>query len=293
MNKIIITGGSGFLAKHTIKYLESKGYEVWDLTRKPNVRSQSIEIDITNRVDVETKISVDNIDAIIHLAAHIPTPENSPDIELCQKVNFDSTNFLLKFCCDNNIRRFIYISSLSIFDDNAEIIINEKSTPNPKSEYSISKLSAEYLCRFYSRNYQLIVPILRIGSIFGEGMNSSRMIPYFIKNCILNKKIEVYNSNLQLNISYIKDVVKIIEKLIYADSEIYHFTTNSISKRELVNSIAKVTSSNSKITYSDESIFIPKVFDINKIMTLIEGNTFSLYSLENGLTDFLKNYHYE
>lgn len=289
MKRILVTGGNGFLAKNTVLYLESKGYDVWILTRKFSDNKKAIVLDITNKLDIEQKINLGKIDAIIHIAAHIPEPENKQDFDLCQEVNFDSTNLLLKYSCDNNIKKFIYISSLSVFDNNEETIIDENTVPNPKSDYSISKLSAEYLCRYYSRNFDIETPILRLGTIYGPGMNKNRMIHFFVEKCLLNEPFDVYKSNIQLNIAYIKDVVKVIENMLNAQSTLYHFTSESFTKKEMIQRIALVTKSKSKIKFTQESDNIVKKFSIQRIKLNINGDDKSFYSFENGIRDYINN----
>lgn len=287
MKRILVTGGTGFLAQNIILYLESKGYDVWYLTRKFSNNIKAIVVDITEKLDLEQRIKLKHIDAIIHVAAYIPEPENKQELDLCQKVNFDGTNLLLKYSCENNIKKFIYISSLSIFDENKETIIDENTVPNPKSEYSISKLSAEYLCRFYHRNYGIVTPILRLGTIYGTGMNKNRMIPFFIQKCLLNETFDVYRSNIQLNIAYIKDVVNVIEKTLNAESTLYHFATESLTKKEMVQRIALITGSNSKINFTQESYNEIKKFSLQKIKSVLKENDALFYTFENGIKDYL------
>lgn len=289
MKRILVSGGSGFVSQNIIHYFESKGYDVWYLTRSITNNKNAISIDITNKSDVEHKIKLKQIDAIIHVAAFIPEPENKQELDLCQKVNFDSTNLLLKYSCENDIKKFIYISSLSIFDENKELVIDENTVPNPKSEYSISKLSAEYLCRFYYRNYGIEVPILRLGTVYGRGMNNNRMIPFFIKKCLESEEIEIYKPNIQLNLAYINDVVKVIENLLYANTAIYHFATETLTKKDLVERIVLCTNSNSKINFSKESYPELKMFSIKKIRSVLKQNDLSFYTVNEGLKDYIEN----
>lgn len=290
MRKILLTGGCGFISQNIIQYLNSLGYDTWYLTRNPKIKRNSITIDITNRSDIELNLRLNQIDAIIHVAAHIPDPENKHDIDLCQKVNFDSTNILLKYCVDNNIKKFIYISSLSIFDENKDLFIDENTVPNPKTDYSISKLSAEYLCRFYYRNYGIEASILRLGTIYGSGMVKTRMIPFFIRQCLANKDFEIYKSNIQLNLAYISDVVKVVENLLYSPTSTYHFTTESITKKEMVERILLLTNSKSKIIFTNESIIDFKVFSINKIRMVLNQKNLNFHSINDGLNHYIKEF---
>ena len=147
MEKILLSGGTGFVAKSLINYLRINNYDVWFLSRSKSEDPKSFQLDFTNPSEITKVLKNHSFDIIIHAAAHIPEPENKKDLGLCQKVNFNGTLHLLQFAVANNIKKFVYLSSISVFDGCSESVIDEKSTPCPDSDYANSKLSAEYLCR--------------------------------------------------------------------------------------------------------------------------------------------------
>lgn len=289
MGKVLVSGGTGFVAKSLIEYLRANDYDVWFLSRSKSKDPKSFQVDFTNPSDLNKVLSNHFFDTIIHAAAQIPEPENKKDLELCQKVNFNGTSNLLQFAVVNNIRRFVYLSSISVFNGCNEKTINEETTPFPNSDYAISKLSAEYLCRYYSSTYDIKTPILRIGTVYGAGMNQSRMINFFIEKCKNHETFEIYNANIKLHTVYIKDVVEVISMLMNVNEGIYHLVTDTKSKGDIVKSIKKLVKSNSKITYKNNDAVYPMSFSIAKLKNIIFNNKQGFHDFESGIKDFVKH----
>jgi nucleoside-diphosphate-sugar epimerase len=288
MEKILVTGGNGFVAKSLINYLRKINYDTWFLSRSKSDDPKSFQLDFTNPSEITKVIKNHCFDIIVHAAAHIPEPENRKDLELCQKVNFNGTSNILQFAVTNNIKKFVYLSSISVFNGCSESIIDEETTPCPNSEYAISKLSAEYLCRYFADTYNIKIPILRIGTVYGLGMNESRMINYFIERCKNNDKLEVYNANMKLHTVYIKDVVEVISKIMHRDSEVYHLVENTLTKEEIVKVIAKCSNSKSDLTFKINTYKYPLSFSKTKLRSILVNNKAPFHDFESGIKDFLK-----
>lgn len=287
MENIIVTGGAGFIAKSLIEHLETTGRNVWSLSRS-KATERTFQVDITNAEELTNSINLSKIETIIHVAAHIPQPENKLDLESCQSANFNGTLNLLEFARKKGVQKFIYISSLSMFDNCNYDVIDENTVPSPNTDYSISKLSAEYLCRYYQHTYNMEVTILRLGTIYGLGMNSTRLINYFVEQCINNETFAVYKANTQINISYLKDVLNVVEALISAESGIYHFANESFSKRQLVLAIKKVVNSQSIIEFDTDQDSQLKKFTMSKVEAIINKNSKPFYSFEDGIKEYIK-----
>lgn len=266
--KILITGGTGFISKNLITYLESKNYDVWFQTTKNSENKKAIHLNFTNYKELK-KLSKYKFDVIIHSAAYIPVPENKSD-KLCALVNFNGTLNLLKWSKKNNIKKFIYLSSISIFNGYYNNIIHSDTLPLSQSDYSNSKYAAEFLCNFYRNEYNLNLTILRLGTVFGNGMNECRMFKFFYNACFKNENLEITDSEFCLNMIYIKDAIKIIEKCISVKNGTFNIAPIQTSKYNLALTIKKLLKSNSKI---------------KQIKGTKKTNTYSYYDLQLILND--------
>ncbi|HEX9250708.1 MAG TPA: NAD-dependent epimerase/dehydratase family protein [Ignavibacteriaceae bacterium] len=164
--KYLITGGAGFLGINLVRYLHSKGHEITSLDivefdyPDMNDKIKIITGDIRDKAKV--KEAVNNQDIIVHTAAALPLykPEDifSTDI--------DGTRNLLEAADENNIKRFIHISSTAVYGipDHHPLLENDKL--DGVGPYGKAKILAEEECIKY-RNKGMCVPILRPKSFIG------------------------------------------------------------------------------------------------------------------------------
>tara|TARA_R110001592_G_scaffold119404_1_gene322416 strand:- start:13834 stop:14703 length:870 start_codon:yes stop_codon:yes gene_type:complete len=288
MEKILVSGGTGFVAKHLIEFLRENNYDVWFFSRNKHNDPKSFQFDFTQSEEIGRALKGHNFDIIIHAAAHIPEPENKKDIDICQNVNFNGTSHLLHYAVSNNIKKFVYLSSISIFNGSRESLIDEESIPCPISDYANSKLSAEYLCKYFVDTYSLQIPILRIGTVYGPGMNESRMINYFINKCENNESIDVYNANMRLHTIYIKDVVNVISKIMHENYGVYHLVEDSLTKEEIVKIIARCSQSTSELSFKENTDTYQMIFSKLKLRRILNHENVPFHDFESGTKDFLK-----
>ena len=178
---ILITGVSGVLGQNLFPYLLNKGYKDFILTdisdydiepfkklSKANV--QFFKGDIRDKKFIK-KIVNKNIDIIIHTAAASPT--FSDDIVYSTIIN--GTKLLLEEAYKEKIKRFIYLSSTSVYGIPKKVPVFETNKPEPFDAYNKSKIKAEELCHEY-RKKGMCIPILRPRTFIGPGRLGSFVI---------------------------------------------------------------------------------------------------------------------
>ena len=164
--KYFITGGAGFLGINLVRYLYSKGHQVYsyDIVKfdypDMNEKITIITGDIRNKDLVEK--SLNGIDIVIHTAAALPLykPEDiySTDIE--------GTKNLLASAQKNNVKRFIHISSTAVYGIPDHHPLVETDKLEGVGPYGKSKIQAEEECIRY-RNKGMCAPIIRPKSFVG------------------------------------------------------------------------------------------------------------------------------
>ena len=117
---ILVTGGTGFLGAYIIQQLVEKGYDVRAIKRNSSQLPSYISTDILNKVewvegDILDVFSLDDamkgIDTVIHSAAIVSFHQQ--DKLLMQQTNVEGTANVVNIALENNIRRFIHISSVA------------------------------------------------------------------------------------------------------------------------------------------------------------------------------------
>jgi UDP-glucose 4-epimerase len=175
MKKIVVTGSAGKLGSVTVKTLRDSGYDVTGI--------DIIESDTTDvLMDIKNKKSVQKItksmDAIVHTAAmHGKHFELNYPRQDFIKTNINGTFNLLNACVNSGIKKFIYISTTSIYGnamvDKAKAVwVDETLNPDPRDIYDITKLTAELLCRDYFEKESIEATVLRVSRFLPEDDNT-------------------------------------------------------------------------------------------------------------------------
>jgi len=164
--KFLITGGAGFLGINLVRYLHSKGHNIVSLDivefdyPDMNDKIQKITGDIRNKSSVQEAMK--GVDIVVHTAAALPlyTPEDifSTDIE--------GTRNLLEEAAEQNVKRFIQISSTAVYGIPNHHPLREEDKLDGVGPYGKAKIKAEEECLKF-RQKGMCVPILRPKSFIG------------------------------------------------------------------------------------------------------------------------------
>ncbi len=177
--KILILGGSGFIGKVLVKRLLNEKHQVHSFdTATINLKETNLKHTTGNIADIEKFSNIfKGIDAVFHFAAISGLEYASKNPELTVNINILPTIKILKLCKKNNVKKFIFSSSLYV-------------NGNKGGYYRCSKIaSEEYIKEFCSIN-KLNFIILRFGSVFGRGSDLDNGIHKIIHNYFKTKKIQ-------------------------------------------------------------------------------------------------------
>ena len=206
---ILITGATGFIGSNLIKFLRKKNENVVGLSRHGSHDKKIYSLSLCQRLALEKFVKKHKCDVVIHLAAQLN--EKNPNIIF--KENCHNTKNLLDCCIKNGVKRFIFASTHLVYAKSQYLPIDEYHKVNPLTNYAMSKLISENMCKTYSTLYELETIILRISSVYGMGQPNKYIIPTMIKN-YLKKKLVVhkYRNGYQLmDLIHISDVCKALE----------------------------------------------------------------------------------
>ncbi len=216
--KVIVTGGAGFIGSHLADALIKDGFNVVILDnlstgKKLNVNktAQFVKADIRDLKKIKPYFK--NADLIFHLAAmariqpSIKDPINSFDNNVAGTLN------ILLAARDAGVRRVIYSASSSSYGDQKTLPLHEEMTPYFKSPYALSKYIGEELCRLFSNLYGLETVSLRYFNVYGprqlvDGAYAT-VIGVFIKQAKEGKPLTIVgDGNIQRDFTHVRDVVR-------------------------------------------------------------------------------------
>ena len=251
-NRIIVTGGAGFIGSHLVDRLLGNGFEVTVIDNLSSGKLENINDHATKeafhlvRGDIRNynlvKKAVKEADAIFHEAAMSSWSDSWKSLLDLNQVNINGTLTLLKTCIDSNVKRFIYASSASVYGEANVQPQHEGLTPKPISPYGVSKLSAEQFVQVFHKLYGLETICLRYFNVYGlrqmYGPYSS-VITNFINRMLRNSRPIIYGDGEQTrDFTYVDDAVQANIKA--AESPACGIFNVSGGKRITINTLARM-----------------------------------------------------
>jgi UDP-glucose 4-epimerase len=186
---VLVTGGCGFIGTNLVKYLSNKGcgVRILDNLSMPSREFANQESPVTGPLPpraVDSDLSgidlvvgdirdrqaveraIEEVDAVVHLAAHTSVVESLEKPEEAWDINVNGTLNLLEACRRNGVDRFIFASSNAVVGEQ-DPPIDETKIPRPLSPYGASKLAGEALCSTYYHSFGLKTVSLRFSNCYG------------------------------------------------------------------------------------------------------------------------------
>jgi len=220
MNKVLITGITGFIGSHLASALERENIEVIGSTNSSEkVNDKTFYIDFASEDSLSEWISDFKPDAIVHTAAI--TNVMHADLAEIYRTNVIYTENLLNAIsktCNVNVN-LIVASTAGVYGNNQSDQINETAIVSPNNHYSYSKLVTEHLCNLYRDKF--ITNVIRPFNIIGKGQRDNFLIPK-LASCYAKKNDNVPLGNIDAVRDYlsIDDCVRVLIKLILNKTQI-------------------------------------------------------------------------
>lgn len=226
MQKILITGGAGFIGSNLCEYFLSKEYKVTCLDNfatghKYNIEHlfenpnfELIEGDIRSLEDCQK--AVQGATYVLHQAALGSVPRSIKDPITSNETNISGFLNMLVASRDAGIKRFVYAASSSTYGDSESLPKVEDKIGKPLSPYAITKYVNELYADIFSKTYGIETIGLRYFNVFGRKQDPNgayaAVIPLFVKKFI-NHESPVINGdgNYSRDFTYIDNVIQMNE----------------------------------------------------------------------------------
>lgn len=221
--KILVTGGTGFLGRYVVERLISDGFKPTVLTRNPQTKVfenakgklKLAAIDLLDSLSV--KLFVENFrpDRIIHLAGYVYPTGEQPDI--LEKFNYQATANLLDSAARVNVKNFILTGTADEYGFQSAPQ-TETMAAMPVSNYAVSKNKAVEYALSVREVKGLPIVIVRPFTIYGIGQ-PARMFVSQAVNCAVRKMpFEMSQGRQKRDLLFVTDFVNAIIKLLAADN---------------------------------------------------------------------------
>jgi UDP-glucose 4-epimerase len=215
--KVIVTGGAGFIGSSLADKLIEEGFDVHVIDnlvsgKKENVNPQAAfhQVDIRNLEDIKPIIK--DAKYVFHLAAlprvqlTIEQPKESSDVNIMGTLN------VLIASKEGNVGKVIYSASSSAYGDQDVMPLTEDMIEKPKSPYAMQKYFGEVMCRQWSETYGLPTVSLRYFNVYGPRLDPNGphalVIGVFLKKKQEGKPLTITGDGSQTrDFTHVYDVV--------------------------------------------------------------------------------------
>jgi len=178
MNKVLVTGGAGFIGSNLVDRLIEDGLEVIVIDnlstgKLENIHSKShfLKYDLS-LISIDELVSILNgVDVVFHLAALARVQPSIENPLPYHDVNVTATLNILYAASKSKVKRVVYSASSSCYGNSDKVPQSEGDPTNPLSPYGLQKYLGEQYCSMFSEVYNLDTVSLRYFNVYGERMS--------------------------------------------------------------------------------------------------------------------------
>lgn len=214
--KCLVTGGAGFMGSWLVDELLKRGHSVISVDNLSGGYMRNVSKDCKFvKMDLRDKERVFNVtkgvDIIYHLAAYAAEGQSvfSP-IEI-NDINITPINNLLVAAVNNNVRKFVFTSSMAVYGDQTPPF-EEKMPVMPEDPYGCGKAYCERMVQIFGDTYGFGYTIIRPHNVYGPRQNITdpyrNVLGIWINRIMGDKVPFIYGDGEQTRaFSYIEDII--------------------------------------------------------------------------------------
>ncbi len=248
--RVLVTGGAGFIGSHQVEALLARGYEVCVLDSltmgkrawvKPDV--ELFEGDIRN---LETcRKAMQRCTGLFHLAAMSRSAASLDNVDICTSNNIIGTQNVLTVAREVGVRKVVYAGS-STYYGNQKPPHTEDMRPDFLNFYGLSKYVGEEYCRLFDRTYNLPANVMRYFNVYGPRLSGegayALVMSIFLRQIREGKPLTIHGDGLQSrDFVHVRDVAR--ANILAFESELHGRTYNvgsgvAVTVKELANKLS-------------------------------------------------------
>lgn len=262
MDKLLITGASGFIGQALVKRLHEK-YEIHatyesqgSFIKNPelNHKGQQHVMDLTIPGNIGGVLDRVQPDKVIHLAAKSEVAHSFENFHEVQLVNYVGTVLLAEGCRKlwgedawRHHNRFIFASTMETYGGAStrwEGPVNELTDQEPQAPYAIAKVAAEKYLTYLRDIHDLPVIVLRQSNTYGRSDNDFFVMERIITQMLHGDVVNLGAAYPYRNFLYIDDLVDLYEIVLENEEAVFNtFVTgpdNALTIDDLVLKIKEI-----------------------------------------------------
>jgi UDP-glucuronate 4-epimerase len=226
LDSILVTGAAGFIGSHFAEALLDAGHHVvgidsLDPFYNPKIKEMTLDLlqkhdnfvfeplDICSRSALEELFARHTISIVAHLAARAGVRNSILHPNAYAETNIGGTINLLELSCQNEVGRFLFASSSSVYGSRTSAPFREEdSTDFPLSPYAATKKAGEALCYTYHHLHSLPLWVFRFFTVHGPRGRPDMAPLKFLHRTAQGIPLELYGDlSSSRDYTYVKDVV--------------------------------------------------------------------------------------
>ena len=298
MEKILVTGGAGFIGSHIADALCQRGYRVTvldDLSGgfEDNVPAgtQFVQGSITDVALVNRLFETEQFDYVYHLAAYAAEGLSHFIKRFNYTNNLIGSVNLINASVNHHVKCFVFTSSIAVYGPSPTLPMTEETLPHPEDSYGIAKLAVEQELVVSKAMFGLDYVIFRPHNVYGERQNIGdkyrNVVGIFMNQILQGKPMSVFGDGSQTRaFSYIHDLVPIMADAIRcqdAYNQIFNIGADQpYSVNELAEKVARAMGVEPNILHLPARSEVLHAYSSHEKVERVFGRR-KLHSLEEGL----------
>jgi len=243
--KVLVTGGAGYIGSILCRLLIAEGYHVRILDRLLFGGESVMEllnysnfefINGDTRVKEDREKAVKGMNYIIHLAAIVGDPACSKNPDLAKETNLDATKLLYEEANAQGCKRFVFASTCSNYGKMKEPdkMVDENSELSPVSLYAETKVAAELFLLGQNINNLCKPTCLRFATAYGLSprMRFDLTVNEFIRATTLGTELKIFGEQFWRPYCHVIDLARSCIMILKADNEKVSFNVFNVGDSE-------------------------------------------------------------